>query len=152
MNVKNPEEEIDEFLNAKPSWLRKILQFDYSFSSDEWLAWHESDWWPDAGASVQAEYEQLLKRSPSRWREHCKRAQENALKGTPSVRRGRPERDALADAAAQLHRAGKSPDEIAVLLRDKFSIVTKKGPSEPTPDGIRKLLDSRKPPSIPNKG
>jgi hypothetical protein len=45
---------------------------------------------------------------------------------TPSVRRGRPRRDALADAAMQLHRAGKSPDEIAVLLRDKFTIMTRR--------------------------
>ena len=100
MNLKSPEEEIDEFLSSKPSWLRKILQFDYSLSSEEWFAWHESDWWPDAdaGASVQAEYEQLLKRSPSKWREHCKRAQGNALKGVSTVRRGRSRRDALADA------------------------------------------------------
>lgn len=110
MDLKSPEEEVDEFLASKPSWLRKILQFDHSFSSDEWLSWNGSDWWPDAGASVQGEYERLLKRCP-----------------TPSVRRGRPRRDALADAAMQLHRAGKSPDEIAVLLRDKFTIMTRKG-------------------------
>jgi hypothetical protein len=126
VDLKSPEEEVDEFLASKPSWLRKILQFDHSFSSDEWLSWNGNDWWPDAGASVQGEYERLLKRCPSRWREHCKRAQENALKGTPSVRRGRPRTDALADAAMQLHRAGKSPDEIAVLLRDKFTIMTRK--------------------------
>ena len=35
MDLKSPEEEVDEFLASKPSWLRKILQFDHSFSSDD---------------------------------------------------------------------------------------------------------------------
>jgi hypothetical protein len=152
VNLKSPEEEIDEFLASKPSWLRKLLQFDFSISSDEWLAWHKSDeWWRDAGASVNCKYENLVKRSSSRWSEHCRRSKENALKDVPSVRQGRPRKDALADAAMLLRRAGKSPEEIAVLLRDKFTEMTEKGFREPTPDGIRKLLDSRKPPAGPKQ-
>jgi hypothetical protein len=152
LNLKSPEEEIDEFLATKPFWQQKLLRFDFSISSDEWLAWYNSaEWWRDAGASAQREYESLVKRSPSRWSEYCQRSKESALKGVPFVRRGRPRKDALADAAMLLRRAGKLPEEIAALLRDKFTEMTEKGLREPTPDGIRKLLDARKPPAVPKQ-
>jgi len=150
LNFKSPEDDLEEFLAKQPSWLRKILQFDGSLSLDEHQAWVDSNWWQEGGKSDD-EYMRLLQRVPTKLREYRKRREQAALIALPSVRPGRPRKDALAEAAAQLHQAGKSHPEIAVLLRDKFTIMTKKGLREPTPEGIRKLLESRKPRSTPDK-
>jgi hypothetical protein len=152
MAYKSPEEKLEEFLAAQPSWLRKILQDDLSLTPDEQLAWNQSDsWWKDGGAKVQEKYETILQRIPAKWREHWRRKRQNALEGLPSSRLGRPRKDALAEEAKQLRQAGKSPAEIAILLRAKHTIMSKKGIRQPTPDGIRKLLESRKDRSTPDK-
>lgn len=146
MTFKDPEEELTEFLLAQPSWLRKILQLDYSLIPEERQAWQDSDsWWQGASGSVQAEYERILQRIPPRWREYCKKRRQDALTGVPSVPPGRPKRDAFAEEAEELRRAGKSYAEIADQLREKYASTSPKGRREPTPEGIRKLLDSRKP-------
>jgi hypothetical protein len=38
MAYKSPREELEEFLAAQPSWLRKILQLDLSLTTDEQVA------------------------------------------------------------------------------------------------------------------
>jgi hypothetical protein len=150
VNFKDPEEELEEFLAAQPSWLRKILQRDLALSPDEVRAWLESNWWQDGG-DVEREYLRLLCRIPAKWREYRKRLKAGALIGLPSRPAGRPRRDSLAHDARLLQQAGKSPAEIAVLLRKKHAITTPKGLREPTPEGIRKLLSSRKHGADPDK-
>ncbi|MGA8152746.1 MAG: hypothetical protein WB952_17480 [Terriglobales bacterium] len=150
MGFKTPEEELEQFLAAQPSWLRKLLQFDFSLTFDEHLAWTQSDWWQEGG-KVEKEYLRLLQRIPNKWREHRGKVARNALSTLPSARSGRPRRDLLAEEAKHLHEAGKSYAEVADILRDKYTTMTAKGKRHPTREGIRKLLDSRKPRRTPDK-
>jgi hypothetical protein len=146
VSFKSPEEELDEFLAAQPSWLRKILQLDYSLSRDEHLAWNQSDWWWGSGqASVQEEYERLLRRVPEKWRDYCERKKLDALKGLPTVPAGRPRRDGLAREAEQLRLSGKSYAQTAKALNLKY------GTGTTTAEAIRKLLTSRKRSPTPDK-
>lgn len=55
MGFKTPEDELDQFLATKPSWLRKILEFDLPLSDAEKLAWNKSDWWQE-GSKDEKEY------------------------------------------------------------------------------------------------
>jgi hypothetical protein len=135
-----PEEELEQFLAAQPSWLRKILLLDFSLTTDEHLAWTESDWW-QRGGKVAEEYERLLRRVPDQWRDYCKRKKLEALKGLPTVPTGRPRRDGLAHEAEQLRRSGKSYVQTAKALNLKH------GEGTTTPERIRKLLKSRKHPT-----
>jgi len=43
MASKSPEQELEEFLCAKPSWLRKILQLNFDLTQEELLDWQQSD-------------------------------------------------------------------------------------------------------------
>jgi len=151
VGFKTPEKELRQFLDAQPSWLRKILQLDFSLTTDEHLAWNQSDWWQEGG-KVEAEYLRLLRRIPSKWREHRGKVARNALSTLPSASSGRPRKDLLAEEAKHLHEeAGKSYAEVADILREKYTTMTDKGERHPTREGIRKLLDSRKPRRTPDK-
>jgi hypothetical protein len=136
----NPEEELEQFLAAQPSWLRKILQLDYSLTTDEHLAWSASDWWQEGG-KVQEEYLRLLQRVPKRWRAYCKRKKADALRSLPTVPAGRPRRDGLALEAEGLRQSGKSYAQTAKALNLKH------GEGTTTAEAIRKLLGSRKGPT-----
>jgi hypothetical protein len=146
----SPEEELEQFLAAQPSWLRKILLLDSSLTTDEQATWIASDWWQEGG-KVEEEYLRLLQRVPNRWREHRRKVAGNALSTLPSAQSGRPRKDLLAEEAKHLHEAGKSYAEVADILRDKYTTMTAKGERHPTREGIRKLLDSRKPRRTPDK-
>jgi hypothetical protein len=135
-----PEEELKQFLDAQPSWLRKFLQLDFSLSQEEHLAWNQSaSWWQDGGEQkVREEYESILRRIPAQWREYRKRLRENALSGIPAGQPGRPRKDTVAEEAARLRGEGKSYAQIAIMLNHKY-------PKNPTsPEAVRKLLYSRK--------
>ena len=68
MGFATPEEELQQFPDAQPSWLREVLQLDFSLSPDEHLAWNQSAWWWQDGGEqmVRQEYESILRRIPSR--------------------------------------------------------------------------------------
>jgi hypothetical protein len=144
------EEELQQFLDAQPSWLRKILQLDLSLSPDEQSSWVQSNWWQEGG-KVEEEYIRLLRRVPNKWRDHRGKVTRNPLSTLPSARSGRPRRDSLAEEAKGLHEAGKSYHEIADMLRDKYATMTAKGERHPTSESIRKLIHSRKPHRTPDK-
>lgn len=144
MDFKTPEEELEEFLAARPSWARKLLQFDFSLTGDEYTAvLHEN--WQANWLNYMAEYERLAKRVPARWREYRERRKQQALASLPSLAPGRPRKDGLAEEGTLLHQSGKSYAEIAILFNKKY------GPGTTTSDGIRKLLISRKSRSKPEK-
>jgi hypothetical protein len=142
--LNSPEEELDQFLAAQPSWLRKILERDYSLTADEHLAWNKSDWWQEGG-KVEEEYIRLLRRVPEKWREYCQREKIDALNGVPTVRAGRPRKDGIAHEAEQLRLSGKSYARIARALNLKH------GADTTTPQAIRQLLRSRKQSHTPDK-
>jgi len=150
VGFETPEEKLQQFLDAQPSWLRKILQLDLSLSPDEQSAWVQSNWWQEGG-KVEEEYIRLLRRVPNKWREHRGKVALNALSTLPSARAGRPRRDSLAEEAKHLHEAGKSYAEIADMLRDKYATMTAKGEGSPTKESIRNLIRSREPRSTPDK-
>jgi hypothetical protein len=144
MGFKTPEEELEEFLAARPAWARKLLQSDFSLTEDEYAALLHEDWqanWLDC----MAEYEKLARRVPARWREYCERRKQGALASLPAAPPGRPRKDGLAEEGTLLHQSGKSYAEIAILFNNKY------GPGTTTPDAIRKLLSSRKRRSKPEE-
>ena len=148
VSFKTPEEELDEFLAARPSWAQKYLQANYSAMTQEELSalFHvieEQQLSDDA-----AEFQRLCRRAPARWREYCKRYKENLLQcfmpsGLPGP--GATRKDALAEEATLLRRVGKSYQEIADLLNQRH------GPDTTNPDAVRKLISSRKPKRKPEK-
>ncbi len=140
MAFKSPEEELEQFLAAQPSWLRKILLLDFPFTQDEGIAWSESDWIQNGG-KVEEEYIRLLQRVPEKWRDHCERKKLDALKGLPTVPTGRPRKDSIAHEAEQLRLLGKSYAQTAKALNLKH------GAGTTTAEAIRKLLGSRKRPT-----
>lgn len=147
MAHKNAEEELQQFLATKPSWLRKLLQLDFSLSPDDHVAWSQSVWWWQDGGEKKAreEYESILRRIPARWRQYRKRLKENALNDIPAGQPGRPRKDSIAEEATRLRSEGKSYAQIAILLNHKY-------PNNPTsPEAVRKLLDSRKQRRSPDK-
>ena len=137
MAFNSPEEELEQFLAAQPSWLRKILLLDSSFTQDEGIALSESDWFQNGG-KVEEEYIRLLQRVPEKWRDHCERKKLDALKGLPTVPTGRPRKDSIAHEAEQLRLSGKSYAQTARALNLKH------GEGTTTAEAIRKLLGSRK--------
>jgi hypothetical protein len=65
MGSKSHEQDLKEFLAAKPSWLRKILQLDFDLTSEELLAWQQSDrWWQDTRGTVEEGVSEAAKALP----------------------------------------------------------------------------------------
>src|ERR1022692_3885007 len=149
MGFKTPEEELEEFLAARPSWARKVLQADYfSLTVEEEFAFLHGNWDEDLW-NYSAEYERLCQRVPARWHEYCNKKQQaltslffpSAMPGRP----GRPRKDWLAEQATLLHQSGKSYGEIADLVNEKYGLGTT------TREAIRKLVSPRKHSSKPEK-
>lgn len=73
---KSPEKELEEFLASKPAWMRRVLQEDFSsFSRAEQLEWIVNQ---DRLGELKAEYEVILQKIPTRWKEYRKRLKENS--------------------------------------------------------------------------
>src|SRR5271169_6571667 len=106
MEMTDPEEELAAFLASQPSWRRKWLQYDGSWSSEEILDWPSSD--PREDSAIRERYLVLLRRVPGKWREYRSRLKQIALASLPQGKPGRPRKDALAEEARQLQLAGKS--------------------------------------------
>jgi hypothetical protein len=145
MGSKSPEQELEEFLAAKPSWLRKILRLEHDdLTKEEKLAWQQSEWWwKDIQGTVEDEYLRLLKRCPAKWNERCRRLKEQAVEDLPSGLPGRPTKDALAQEATELKQHLSYP-KVAKRLNEKY------GAGTTTAGAIRQLIRSRKPPSGSN--
>jgi hypothetical protein len=152
--AKSPEEEHEEFLAKHPSWVQKMLQLDYALSPEEHAAQVATDPQFREFHRIEDDYREIIRRVPE-WR----KAYNHKLLQNPVVQwilpspapPGRPRRDDLAREARALRQKGKSWDEIAFLLRDKHTVVTRKGIHQPTPKGIRKLVGPRKHSTSPDK-
>jgi len=131
VDFKSPEDELEEFLASLPSWHRKILELDYSFSRDERLALAQSDWWQNGG-QVDDNYLELLKRCPEKWREYCKRKRRLALKDLPHALPGRPK--TRAKELVEIH-------ELKAQGLNEDQIAKKRGL---TKDAVRKRLEKAK--------
>lgn len=144
MGFKNPEEQLDEFLAAGPRWLQKMFQLD-SLSAVELSEWYSHFWFWRLSLSwkVQRQFEGLLRQCPERWRKYRKLCKKVALSVlVPSVRPGRPRKDALAQEAIELKRHLSYP-RVAKKLNQKY------GRGTTTEGAVRQLIRSRKPPSAP---
>jgi hypothetical protein len=154
VGLDSPEEQLEKFLAAQPSWERKILQFE-PLSTEEIEAWVRCDWWwtLQSDNQIRGDYERLLRQAPSRWSEYRRRAARNALKtmGLPSGRPGRPRKDAEAEELQELHRTmsygeiaitrlktGHSNSDAGIGEQQRLALLKER-------ERIRKLVGSRKP-------
>jgi len=94
---------------------------------------------------VEEEYLRLSKRCPEKWREYRRRQREIALAGVPSGQSGAPRKDALANDAIELKRAGLSYAKIAIELNRRY------GAGTTNKEAIRSLIRSREEPTPPGR-
>lgn len=138
------EKGLDAFLAALPAYQRK--QFEPGISSftqeemNQWAAWMATT--PEQFDGLLQEYLRLLQRVPARLREYLKRQKReygpfSSALNLPKIPAGAPRKDALANEAAQLKKAGLSYTQIAIRLN-----VMRDG--KPNGELIRGLLKSRK--------
>jgi hypothetical protein len=140
MGSKSPEQELEEFLAARPSWQRKLFKLDPGLAE---FVWQQSDqWWQDVLGIFAEEYLKLLKRHPDKWNKYCKCCRENALRDLPLPLRGRPPKNSLAQEAIELKRT-LSYSKVADRLNEKY------GSGTTTEGAVRQLIKSRKTPSYP---
>lgn len=152
MDGTNPEDEqIEEFLSAQPSWLRRVLQCDYGLTLEE-RADMVSVNWPELYGQARDKYLELLKRCPKRLRDYRKREKkrgaQSAVQDVPSLKPGAPRLDdAVALEARELEQAGLTQAEIALFLSRKYpEREDRKGNKKPfTEESVRKLLKRRQP-------
>ena len=142
MKPTKAEAELATFLESQPSWLRKCLQLDLSFTREEGLAWANSG---HQYLQEREKYERLLQRVPHKWREYRELLKRQALARLPQARPGAPRKDALAGEAAELLACGKSYAQIAIVLNEQH------GPETTTKEAIRKLLNSRQQSKVPRR-
>lgn len=157
MGTTSPEERaIEEFLVARPSWLRKCLLGDFALTLEEQSHLAESNW-PEIYGQVRDEYLKLLGRCPEKLREYrrreAKRSMDSALRGVPSLPIGAGRKDWLALEARELQKAGMSQPEIAAELNKRHPNLTdRKGNPRPiTADVVRHQLRSLRRRSAPEK-
>jgi hypothetical protein len=73
--LRNPENELEEFLAPLPGWMSRAFEGNYSFSSrDEELEWINNQ---DKVFGLRPEYERILRLIPTKWNEYCARFQKN---------------------------------------------------------------------------
>jgi hypothetical protein len=156
VGLKTPEEELQQFLDAQPPWLRKILRLE-PLSAEEKVAWVQSDWWwtLEGDTQIRNDYERLLRQIPGQWREYRKKVARNAQEmvrlspGKP----GRPRKDAEAAELQQQHQT-KSYEQIAMgrlkaTVGDKATKEQQKLAILKEKERVRKLIRSRSPRPVP---
>jgi hypothetical protein len=145
MGGKSPEQACEEYLSAKPSWLRKVLQCDYALTPEENAGMATVNW-PEVYGQARDEYLELLRQCPDRLQEYRKllkkQGAESAVVGVPSVPAGARRKDWLALEARELEQAGMSQPEIAAELNRRHPDLTdRKGNPRPiTAEVVRHQL------------
>jgi DNA-binding NarL/FixJ family response regulator len=115
VGFKTPEDELEEFLAAQPSWRQKILLDDDSLSKEEASAATRSSW--IELAQVQEQYLKLLQRCPEKWREYRERRKRIAQMYVPPARPGRPRTPPMEEAEIlAMEEQGLNPEQIAKRL------------------------------------
>ena len=143
------EKQIEEFLAAQPSWLRKFLQGEYSLSAKENADMRGVNW-TDAYGQARDEYLELLELSPRRLRDYRERERKrgamSALLGVPSLKKGASRvDDAIVTEAREMEQAGTTQADIARFLNQKYpDREDHKGNKKTfTEESVRKLLKRR---------
>jgi len=144
------EKQIEEFLAAQPSWLRKYLQGDYSLSGEEQSEMRGVNW-PGLYGQAREKYLEVLKRCPTRLRDYRKRERkrgaESALWGVPPLKKGAARiHDAIVAEAKEKEQAGLTQADIALSLNSKYpGRKDRNGNEKPfTEESVRKLLRRRR--------
>ena len=134
----DPESELARFLASLAAYKRKEFQHGASsFTPDEVYEWCKEDLVARRG--LQAEYERLLRRIPSRWREYREREGNAFVQSVyPANPTGRPRKDDLAKEAAALKAEGFSYAQIEMRLNREH------GEGTTTKENIRGLLKARR--------
>jgi hypothetical protein len=131
---KSPEQEVEEFLASKPTWMEKALQGDFSLMPLG-LEWTSN---LDRVFELTPKYERILRQIPAKWKEYRKERKRNygslAQPMVPKGKPGRPSKSALAEEAANLRRSGMNNLQIAAELNKR------PGEKKTTSEAIRKLL------------
>jgi hypothetical protein len=149
MDSKSPEQQLAEFLAAKPSWLRKIFQRHYDFTAEERKDMISANWIL-VYADAHDEFLELLAQCPDKLRDYRKLQRkigaETALIGVPSLPSGAPPKDWLKDEAWELHQTGMSHPAVAVELNKRHpDLKDAKGNPRPiTAEVVRKHLSAIK--------
>jgi hypothetical protein len=147
MDSKDREQQLAEYLFAKPSWLRKVLQLDYALTTEE-LADMASVNWPVVYGEARDEYLGLLERCPDKLSDYRKRLKtqgsKSALVGVPGMPLGAPRKEWLAQLCRELQERGMSQPEIAREVNLRYpDLKDKKGNLRPiTEEVVRKRLSS----------
>lgn len=152
----NSLDDLEEFLSRQPSWIRKILEGDYSLATEEHVQMQHSDW-PELLGQAQDTYQELLRKHPEKLRQYRKLqrklAANSAVLTLPKLRTGRPRQDSLAQEAEELRRSGLSQPKIAHELNrrypDRKNRTGKKNPF--TAEAVRKILGRHKRRITPDK-
>jgi hypothetical protein len=131
---ENTERDLENFLTAGPSWMRKLLRPE---------SWSPEDsanlWWWRLLSRDEPKLLKLLQPYPDVLREYRERCKQAALKYmVPAAPRGRPRKDVLASQAAELQRAGQSYAQIAKALNRLY------GPGATTAQAVRKLIQRKR--------
>lgn len=140
-----PKKELEEFLAALPAaaraWLEKGV---YRLSYEETVELN-NDSTIDT-SNLRQEYERLLQPFLAELREHRRRKEHERklvadviFKPLPTLPRGRPRQDALADQATQLKESGLSYAKVANRLNQEH------GNGTVTAESVRKLIKNREP-------
>jgi hypothetical protein len=140
MSSQDTGRELEDFLTAGPSWMRKLFKPD---------SWSPEDlthlWWWRLLSRNESKLLKLLQPHPNVLREYRERCKQAALKCmVPSAPRGRPRKDALAREAIDLKIAGRSYGQIAHILNLKH------GTGTTTREAVIQLI-KRKSPTGPDK-
>ena len=151
MGVKSPEEEeLQQFLAKLPNWMRKAVRDDInSMSREEFEALGKYLAEDRSGSllDLNREYQRLARRIPAEWGKYCEIERQHVLEAAnlPRPAMGRPRKDALAVEARMLKAKGKSYEQVAISLNDKY------GSGTTNREAIRYLLRSRKMRTTPEK-
>ena len=149
MDSESPERELEQFLAAQPSWLRKLLQADNALSPEEQACLVQQDW-PEIYGQALDKYVLLLGRCPAKLREYRelqkRHAAESAVAFLPALKPGARRLDSFALEAKELEASGLTQADIAAELNKRHpDRRDRKGHKKPfTEEGVRKLLGRRR--------
>ena len=142
--TKTPQQELDEFLASKPSWMQKALRLDHSsFTKEEIAKWINH---PDELSLNEQEYRRILRQLPAQWNKYCRRVKnldaklvkfEQEFAELPKGLPGAPRTDEITLAAIESQRRGLNFAQIATELSKKY----RNGNKAFSPEAVRKRIE-----------
>jgi hypothetical protein len=139
---KTPQQELDEFISTKPSWMKKALRLEHSsFTTEENIEWinHLDNLWLN-----EQEYRRILRKIPAKWKGYCKKVKrqteqlqklERKLLDLPKGLAGAPRTDGITLYAITLQRRKKlNIGQIADKLSKRYKKTI-------LPEAVRKRIE-----------